>query len=307
MSTRQIQTDPPADPAILDISLIICTRNRAAFLPAHLQSLTRLVTDTLQCEIIIVDNGSTDATGELLAVFAIEHPGLVRLVREDLPGLARARNAGYKAARGRRVVFTDDDCYPEPDFLEQIVNALDTNGWDYMGGRVNLFDPLDAPITIKTDTEKFEIRAGSHIEAGVIHGANFSFKRSVLESLGGFDARFGAGAPLISGEDMDIIARASAAGYCGGYDPRPIVAHHHRRRDQRDIDKLNVGYDVGRGAYYAKMLLVKEVRWIYARHWYWRFRMFTLSGDVGRIYSETSGAARFLGSELLRRCMAPFR
>jgi glycosyltransferase involved in cell wall biosynthesis len=269
--------------------------------------LTELITDTLQCEIIIVDNGSTDATGELLATFASTRPGLVRLVHESLPGLARARNTGYKAALGRLVVFTDDDCYPQPDFLEQITHALDTNGWDYMGGRVNLFDPLDAPITIKTDTEKFEIRAGSHIEAGLIHGANFSFKRSVLEFLGGFDARFGAGAPLISGEDMDIIARASVAGFCGGYDPRPIVAHHHRRRDQREIDKLNAGYDVGRGAYHAKMLLVKDARWIYARHWYWRFRIFALSGKVGRIYREACGATRFLFSELLLRCKAQFR
>ncbi|HSB95824.1 MAG TPA: glycosyltransferase family A protein [Spongiibacteraceae bacterium] len=305
MSNREFQAGSQnCAHASLDISLIVCTRNRAAYLPPHLQSLAELITDFATCEIIIVDNGSTDATPELLSSFAATFPDLVRVIREEAPGLARARNTGYKIARGELVAFTDDDCYPQPDFLQQVMQSFNTYEWDYFGGRVTLFDPLDAPITIKTDAQMFKIPAASHIAAGIIHGANFNFKKSVLERLGGFDVRFGAGAPLVSGEDMDIIARASAAGFFGGYDPQPTVAHHHRRRHKEEIDKLYLGYDVGRGAYYAKMLLVKNMRKIYLRHWYWRVRFFFLQRRFGQIYNEASGAARFLFSELFMRCGA---
>ena len=78
-------------------------------------------------------------------------------------------------------------------------------------------------------------------------------RRSVLEALGGFDELLGAGTPYPS-EDVDLVSRASAAGWRGVYDPRPVVAHHHRRRSDSQVDTLRHAYDLGRGAYYAKCL-----------------------------------------------------
>lgn len=282
----------------IDISLIICTRNRAAILLPHLDSLAKIITHSNFLEIIIVDNGSADSTPDILADFAAKYPDVVSIMREEAPGLSRARNTGYKMAKGDIVVFTDDDCYPNPDFIEKIASSFRTNGWDYLGGRVNLFDPLDAPVTIKTDTELFAISPKSHIETGILHGANLSFKKFVLDYLNGFDTRFGAGTSIMSAEDTDVLARASAAGFSGGYDPGPTVAHHHRRQKKEDIEKINAGYDMGRGAYYAKMILVSEVRFLYLKHWYWRCHLFTKNRAYSRILRELRGAAKFYASEI---------
>ena len=84
--------------------------------------------------------------------------------------------------------------------------------------------------------------------------------RLVLESAGDFDERLGAGTPLQCGEDVDALARVSALGFPGAYDPRPTVFHHHRRSKPEEVDRLMAGYDVGRGAYFAKALMHRRTR-----------------------------------------------
>jgi GT2 family glycosyltransferase len=91
------------------------------------------------------------------------------------------------------------------------------------------------------------------INAGVIHGANMAFRRRVIELIGPFDVYLGAGAPLLAGEDVDYIQRASAAGFTGAYTPDVCVSHHHRRRYEHLADLIR-GYDIARGALYAKLL-----------------------------------------------------
>jgi GT2 family glycosyltransferase len=93
-----------------------------------------------------------------------------------------------------------------------------------------------------------------------------AFRRAVLERIGGFDDALGAGTPFYN-EDVDAAARASAAGAFGGYFPGPTVSHHHRRRRATEIETLWKNYHRGRGAYYAKCILVLPVRARYLRHW----------------------------------------
>src|SRR5262245_42930880 len=92
-----------------DISLVIPTRNRAAQLADTLPHLERLQTRA-SWEMIIVDNASTDGTYELLSRFAASRAN-TKVLREPKVGAAAARNAGWRAAEGRIVTFTDDDCY----------------------------------------------------------------------------------------------------------------------------------------------------------------------------------------------------
>ncbi len=156
---------------------------------------------------------------------------------------------------GEIVGFTDDDCYVRPDFVEALDSVFEAADLGYVGGRVLLFDPADAPITIQASDARCDLPPRSYIPAGVIHGANFAFRRALLERVGGFDERLGAGAAIPSGEDVDMLSRASAAGFAGAYDPRPTVLHHHGRRAAHELERLRRGYALGCGAYYLKCLL----------------------------------------------------
>src|SRR3712207_3419731 len=140
----------------MDISVIISTRNRAKHLPQMLDSLKLLDAATLSWEIVFVDNGSSDATGDILNRFCDTYDGAARVIHEPKPGLSAARNTGWKASTGSIVCFTDDDCYPKEDWLLAIRQAFDNPKVDYLGGRVLLFDPTDAPITIQTFDKTIE-------------------------------------------------------------------------------------------------------------------------------------------------------
>ena len=107
----------------MDISIITCTRNRADSLSCVLRSLTRLrVPDRLCWEVVVVDNGSEDHTSEVLASYAAVLP-LVS-VREAQPGLSNARNAGVRHARGRYMLWTDDDVLVHEDWLVAYFEAF---------------------------------------------------------------------------------------------------------------------------------------------------------------------------------------
>jgi GT2 family glycosyltransferase len=134
------------------------------------------------------------------------------------------------------------------------------NGAAYVGGRILLHDQDDLPITIQPLERRVEIPPCSFIRPGLIHGANFAFRKEALEAIAGFDPLLGAGTRIRSGDDIDAVARTSAAGYAGAYDPRPLVYHHHGRKNPRDLEALEAGYDLGRGAYFMKGLLDPRVR-----------------------------------------------
>src|SRR5215471_9932957 len=249
-------------PGTMEVTLVVCTRNRANRLSATLSSLTRLST-AARWELVLVDNGSNDGTRDVLAAFAGSSGRAVQVIEEPKIGLSAARNAGWHRARGRIVAFTVDDCYPAPDYMERVRECFAMGDPGYVGGRVLLFDPHDAPVTIQTLEARVEIPPRSFLRTGLIHGANMAVRRDALERSGGFDERLGAGTALHCAEDVDLLARVSALGYAGAYDPRPTVYHHHRRKHGQELDRLIAGYDVGRGAYYAKALTDRRLRRAY--------------------------------------------
>jgi glycosyltransferase involved in cell wall biosynthesis len=244
---------PAGSKAIPRVSIVIATRNRADAIPTTLRCYERLIGE-VPWELIVVDNGSTDATRETLDRFQAGTAIDLRVLSEPGPGASRARNTGWRAARAEVIVFTDDDCYPEPDYVVKVAETFDAGNADYLGGRILLHDPEDAPVTIQTRETPDTIAPGSFVRAGLIQGCNMAVTRQALERIGGFDEMLGAGTPFHC-EEIDLVSRASAAGFAGAYDPRPVVRHHHRRRTQEQVRALIKGYDIGRGAYYAKCML----------------------------------------------------
>jgi glycosyltransferase involved in cell wall biosynthesis len=234
------------------VSLVICTRNRSGFLGPFFDSL-RLIQSAINWEVIFVDNGSTDDTFSQLTAFAQSFGRPVKIVTERQPGLGRARNAGWPQAAGPIVAFTDDDCYPAPDFIDCIASHFLSSDIGYFGGRVELFDPTDLPITIKTETIPEFFPAQGFVGPGYLHGANLAFRKNTLKQIGGFDSLMGSGTPFPA-EDCDAVFRASMSGFKGAYFPDVLVHHHHRRRSAADKVKIEGSYMHGRGAFYAKAL-----------------------------------------------------
>jgi hypothetical protein len=240
------------------IALVVCTRNRANKLDAFFAPLRRLQCDW-PWELVLVNSGSTDDTSERLKSFAITYSGKVTLVTESQPGLGRARNRGWRATNAPIIAFTDDDCYPTPTFLNDIISVFKNQEVGFSGGRILLHDPSDARITIYECPTEIIYNAKTFIGCGGIQGANMAFRRQALNDIDGFDDNLGAGTPFAF-EDADAELRALAAGWEGKYDPRPMVYHHHGRKDGIDVERLNRVYQSARGAYHAKCLLFMPQR-----------------------------------------------
>src|SRR4051794_35573556 len=213
---------------MITISLVIASRNRAPQLNRCLSHIRELRTSA-SWELIVVDNGSIDNTPEMLRKFERSASLSVTVVTEPVPGLGRARNRGWQMAKGEIIAFTDDDCFALPNFLDRAVEVFADPRIGYCGGRIELYDKSDDPIATLRYSEPQIFPPYSYMPAGTIQGANMIFRKRTLEDIGGFDDRLGAGTPFPC-EDIDACARASFAGWWGGYAPGPTVLHAHGRK-----------------------------------------------------------------------------
>lgn len=280
----------------MDISLIVCTRDRDRQLERTLHEIARIDTG-IDWELVVVDNASSDATEEVIEEFVERTRIEVRHVFEPKVGLSRARNRGCRSAMGQVIGLTDDDCYPARDYLDQMIEVFDRHDVGFAGGRILLHDPEDAPVTVREASTAEPLPPRSFPWAGFIQGANMAFRSEVFRDLGGFDESIGAGTPFPAA-DIEFCARASDRGWRGGYFPGPTVFHHHGRRGGERIRRLRADYARGRGAYYAKgMLDYEHTARAALQRWYWSARHET-PAEIGR---EVVGALRYLARRLGHR------
>jgi O-antigen biosynthesis protein len=169
--------------------------------------------------VIVVDDGSTDST----AAIAAEHG--FRVIRTENRGLSSARNTGWSAATGEIVAYTDDDAFPDRDWLRYLVARLAEGDYAAVGG------PNIAPPGSELTAWGVSHAPGNpnHVllsdrEAEHIPGCNCAIRRDVLEALGGFDPRF-----RVAGDDVDLCWRIHDLGLEIGFSPAAMVWH--RRRD----------------------------------------------------------------------------
>jgi glycosyltransferase involved in cell wall biosynthesis len=246
----------------MDISLIICSRDRCQQLANCLESTRRIIFER-SWELVIVDNGSVDETAIVIQKFSSTSCVPVVSVFEPRPGLGNAHNAALRIARGQILVFTDDDCYPAEDFLRQVWAAFSDPSVGYISGRIMLHDRTDYQVACRESLTPLMFPGGSYVYTGAVNGANMAFRRRVLHDIGGFDPLFGPGSQF-NAEDADAAGRASAMGWNGLYCPEVLVSHHHGRK-AGDVASLMRSYDTGRGAYHMKLLLHGRRYWWFAR------------------------------------------
>lgn len=254
------------------ISVLICTRNRAASLRATLDAvLAQQLGPEADYEVVVVDNGSTDTTravvAQVVAALPAQDHRRLRYVYEARPGLSCARNTGLRATRGEIIVCTDDDILPEPTWLREIHREFAAAPHLAMlGGRVLLAHDGLQPIAIVTSEERKMLSRPE--EASCVITANFAFRRTLLDQIGGFDTRLGAGSFFAGGEDTDFIYRGLKAGCQLLYAPTVTVYHNHDRTTLTHACQLAYNYGKGDVAYFLKHIWQGD--WQVAKVAYWR-------------------------------------
>jgi glycosyltransferase involved in cell wall biosynthesis len=213
-------------------SIVIASYNRAQLLGETLESLLRENTldscNNLSCELIIVNNNSTDDTSTVAQKYASRFKN-ASVHFEHKQGLSHARNAGVQAAKGEIVVFLDDDVEVAGDWLSQLLQPFSNPQIAVVGGKVlpfgtdiipdwlpreyaflaSVFDPSDLPC-----------------EIAKVMGANFAVRHTVLNDVGVFDPKLGRkGNKLLGGEEVELFKRITDAGHRVWYTPYSVVWH----------------------------------------------------------------------------------
>ncbi|HEY2415813.1 MAG TPA: glycosyltransferase [Pirellulaceae bacterium] len=209
-----------------DISIIVCTQNRAAMLRGALASLYELEADGFNYEIAVVDNGSTDYTQKVIAAAAAESSRPLRGIFEPNKGIVTARNRGIREAQGQWVAFFDDDQLADRHWLAELYRGAAENHCRVVGGSVHLAFPggcerqLDPTVRMLLGEAKLADQPrpyGGRLTPG---GGNLMIERSVFDEVGVF-VRTVSG----RGEDTDLFSRIERAGIAGWYIPTAIVQH----------------------------------------------------------------------------------
>lgn len=211
-------------------SVVICTRNRASALDACLASVTAEV--RTDAEVLVVDNGSTDATPEVLARW-VDRAG-VRTVHEPVAGLSRARNVGVDQARGELVAFLDDDVSLHPGWHRHLLAFFDEEpDMDGLAGRIVLAFPDGRPRWLHPELDTWYAAVDLGERRRPLEpdeqpfGANMAVRAVALARIGGFDETLGySDRRLMGSEETDLFDRLRAEGGRLGYDPQVAVHHH---------------------------------------------------------------------------------
>ena len=211
------------------VSVVVCSYNGGRTLDACLESLTQL--DYPDVEVIVVDDGSTDDTRQILRRF----PTVVAIHQPNL-GLSAARNAGLRAASGAVIAYTDSDCVADRDWLSHLVHQLQTTGADAVGGPNIAPDDGWLVACINTSPGQPTHVLVSDQVAEHVPGCNMAFRREALEAIAGFDPRFRR-----AGDDVDLCWRLQESGRWITFSPGAMVWHH-RRSHPRAYFRQQAGY-----------------------------------------------------------------
>jgi glycosyltransferase involved in cell wall biosynthesis len=218
-------------------SVILCTRDRPAEVSECVAACTAHGVLADGGEIVVVDNGVTPLEVDL-------GPG-VRVVREPVAGLSRARNAGARVAANDLLVYLDDDARPAPAWIESLRDAFCDPRVAIAGGPIYPLWPPERPAGwpaaglesffggLSLGDADFEFPGRAEV-----YGGNWAVRRAILDAVGGFDVRFGAGeGGSLGGEEFMAATHVHRLGLgAGRYVAAAGVGH------RIEPDKVDEGY-----------------------------------------------------------------
>jgi cellulose synthase/poly-beta-1,6-N-acetylglucosamine synthase-like glycosyltransferase len=200
------------------ISVVVPVRDAAHVLPGQLRALSCQHVDE-SWEVVIADNGSTDALADVVAAWSDRLPGLRIVDASGRQGAGHARNVGVRTARGDRILFCDADDEVGAGWVAALGGALRTHA---VVGGVQDHRRLSPPGNIRPGEGT---TSGLMVSPGFLPyvlGSNCGFRTEVLAAVGGFDEDF------IVAEDAELSYRVQRHGYALTLVPEAVV--HHRER-----------------------------------------------------------------------------
>jgi glycosyltransferase involved in cell wall biosynthesis len=223
------------------VTVAVCTRNRAAQLPACLDALAAIDYPRPLLDVVVVDNAPTDAsTREVVE----RYPGF-RYVCEPRPGLDNARNRAIREALGDVIAYTDDDVSVDPGWVRAIARAFEEEPHAMCVTGLVVPDELDTPAQLLFERyggfgrgfHRWVYRVEAHAGAMQAYGgtgrfgtgANMAFRRHFFSDHGVFDPHLDVGTPANGGGDLEMFFRVLKHGHALVYEPAALVRHRHRR------------------------------------------------------------------------------
>lgn len=204
----------------------LCTYNRAGLLARVLEACFDQSLCGDEYEVVLVDDGSTDGTPEVIAAASRHATCAFTVVSQPNSGLARGRNAGIARAAGRRIIFIDDDVLPLPNFVEEHLRAGARHPEAIVRGgaiEVEKIDDLPPPV--------WSIRDYS---GNYFWTTNVSVPLVTIRGIGGFDESFSE----YGWEDIDVGLRLRAAGVRAVFAPNALAYHVKPRPRAASVDTM---------------------------------------------------------------------
>lgn len=229
------------------VSVIVPVLNGMPTVQALLEGLRSQDYPADRWELIVVDNGSTDGTLEVLQQES-EINSRMRVLHEQRKGPSAARNAGIEASRGEILAFIDSDCIPGPSWLRELVSAFEDRTVWAAGGLLKsaapttLTEAFAARQEILNQEDFFKERP---YKPPFLLTANFAVRRAVFKRVGLFDET------LRVGEDADFCWRILDAGGKLALVRKALVAHRHRS-NLRSFARQMFLYGVGSATTFAR-------------------------------------------------------
>ena len=215
------------------ISAVVCTHNRGRQLRGTLESLIDQSLAKEEYEIVVVDNGSTDQTKDVVEELARKSAVPMRYVYEENIGLSHARNRGIRESAGEIVAFIDDDALADPDWASALLSAYEQMP-DAMciGGKVIPRWPSAQPrwwpnaLLSYLGIVDFGLTVRRLYYPRYPFGVNISFPKRVFTQVGLFSEHYGRnGRFLLSHEETEFCHRIERQGGRIFYTPGAVVTH----------------------------------------------------------------------------------
>ena len=215
------------------MTVLLATRNRERLLSRTLEGYCRASAPPVEWKLVVVDNGSTDATRHIIESFRQRLP--LESVVEPLPGKNRALNAGLPAVEGRLAVLTDDDAIPSLTFLTAWAKYLDhRTGYTLFGGSIDPLFEVAPPRWLAESKLRFAMifahrdLSEGPINADEIYGPNMAVRTSIFDQGFRFDEKIGpnrADFYYPMGGETDFCWRVAQSGARCWFAKEPLVQH----------------------------------------------------------------------------------
>lgn len=199
----------------MEYSVIVPAYNAARTIDRCLGSLRDQTVDRASYEVIVVDDGSTDSTPRVVKGFSVKY------IRQSNRGPATARNAGAREAKGKIILFTDADCVPDKDWIQEMARPFADPSVSAVKGAYRTLQPsVVARFSQIEFEERFEmLKKAPSIDMVDTYSA--AFRKEVFLGAGGFDTSF----PVANNEDTELSYRLSNSGHRMVFNPRAVVCH----------------------------------------------------------------------------------